>query len=137
MALNDHIESVQRSALRIIFPPVCYEDALKKPGLCLYFYLCKGAMAVGCGYKDELKKKFFLKNKTCFDEEHLIISASLHCCIIPSTISSLKFRGTVKKSVWQKKLRRKAEKKMGSNQKRCLISNILRLRKPPDERGWA
>ena len=31
--ISDHIESVQNRALKNIFPPVCYEDALKKPGL--------------------------------------------------------------------------------------------------------
>ena len=33
--LSDHIESIQKRALQIIFPSLCYEDALKKSGLIL------------------------------------------------------------------------------------------------------
>ena len=33
--LNDQIESIQKRALKIIFPSLCYEDALKKSGLIL------------------------------------------------------------------------------------------------------
>ena len=33
--LSDQIESIQKRALKIIFPSLCYEDALKKSGLIL------------------------------------------------------------------------------------------------------
>jgi len=33
--LSDQIESIQKTALKIIFPSLCYEDALKKSGLIL------------------------------------------------------------------------------------------------------
>ena len=33
--LSDQIESIQKRALKIIFPSLCYEDALKKRGLIL------------------------------------------------------------------------------------------------------
>ena len=33
--LGDQIESIQKRALKIIFPSLCYEDALKKSGLIL------------------------------------------------------------------------------------------------------
>ena len=33
--LTDQIESIQKRALKIIFPSLCYEDALKKSGLIL------------------------------------------------------------------------------------------------------
>ena len=33
--LSDQIESMQKTALKIIFPSLCYEDALKKSGLIL------------------------------------------------------------------------------------------------------
>ena len=33
--LSDQIESIQKGALKIIFPSLCYEDALKKSGLIL------------------------------------------------------------------------------------------------------
>ena len=33
--LSDHIESVQKRAPKLIFPPLSYEDALKKSGFIL------------------------------------------------------------------------------------------------------
>ena len=35
IALSDQIESMQRRGIKIIFPCLCYEDALKKSGLIL------------------------------------------------------------------------------------------------------